>query len=300
MTAPFSIVVTCHNQVSYIQQAVESALAQPHGKEIIVVDDASTDGSPAILRQYRGRIKLIACETNQGASRARNLGASVATGDYLVFLDGDDVLLLWALEVYAAIVQAKRPKLILGKLLWCEQEIPAVDRNEMVHEIAVWDYESLVAKDRPYRGCASAMVVERSTFAEVGGWRNDLFPGEVDDLLAKLACSGRTIQICSPPTTAYRVHTANTVHQVPKFVQIMHTLLRNERAGDYRGGREHRFARRAFIGGPVFYWAQASLRSRCYRPALKLLASGWPMILAAIMRRIYARFKGRRPVEVIG
>ncbi len=97
----FSIIITSHNQANFIRDAVDSALAQLHGpKEIIVVDDASSDESQAILAEYSNTIRLIKLQNNVGAGSARNVGIEAAHGDFLVFLDGDDVLLPWALDAY--------------------------------------------------------------------------------------------------------------------------------------------------------------------------------------------------------
>ena len=68
--------------------------------KVIVVDDASVDGSQGILKQYGNAIRLLCLEKNAGACAARNQGAALASGEYLVFLDGDDAFLPWALEVY--------------------------------------------------------------------------------------------------------------------------------------------------------------------------------------------------------
>jgi hypothetical protein len=148
-----------------------------------------------------------------------------------------------------------------------------------------------------YRGCASALVVDRKTFFDVNGWTNDFFPGEVDDMLIKLGFSGRTIQICSPPTISYRVHEHNTVHQISGFVQMMQRIIRKERAGEYSGKAKHR--RYAFIGGPVFYWAKTALKTQYRVSGFKLLATGSPMILAAIIHRLFVKVKGKRPVETV-
>src|SRR5580704_8901642 len=115
----FSIIVTCFNQSAFIRETIESACNQTYpAKEVIVVDDASTDESSRILSEYRDQITLICCHENGGPSAGRNLGASSAEGDYLVFLDGDDVLQPWALEVYWRIIDIKQPKVILGTLLY--------------------------------------------------------------------------------------------------------------------------------------------------------------------------------------
>src|ERR1700733_3451386 len=122
MDAPrFSVIITCHNQSAYIRDAVNSALEQGYeAKEIVVVDDASSDASPQILKEYGDKIHFAAFQINQGCTTSRNLGAAMATGEYFVFLDGDDVLLPWALGVYDQVVSSKQPQIILSSMQWFE------------------------------------------------------------------------------------------------------------------------------------------------------------------------------------
>src|ERR1019366_8504283 len=102
----FSIIITSYNQPEFIKDAVDSALSQrPGAAEIIVVDDASTDGTQEVLRQYGDAIRLVCRETNGKCSVARNCGAALARGEYMVFLDGDDAFLPWALDVYERIIE---------------------------------------------------------------------------------------------------------------------------------------------------------------------------------------------------
>lgn len=86
-----SIIIPLYNQQEYISDAIESALSQtvkPH--EIIVINDGSTDNSLEIARKYP--IKVIN-QTNRGLPSARNTGIMNATGDYILPLDADDILL---------------------------------------------------------------------------------------------------------------------------------------------------------------------------------------------------------------
>src|SRR5271165_2862733 len=100
-TIRFSVIVTCYNQAQFIQDAVESVSSLPYAsKEVIVVDDGSTDNSVDLLRRYRDSVELLILPVNRGVGEARNQGAAVARGEYLIFLDGDDLLTPWALEVY--------------------------------------------------------------------------------------------------------------------------------------------------------------------------------------------------------
>ena len=77
----FSIVIACYNQRHFVQSAVESAISQPHpSKEVIAVDDGSSDGTPEVLDGFGDSIRLVKFEKNQGAIAARNHASSLATG----------------------------------------------------------------------------------------------------------------------------------------------------------------------------------------------------------------------------
>ncbi len=88
----FSVVIPCFNSSQYIERCVNSVLAQDYDDfELIVVNDGSTDNTLEILKAYDevNSIKVITQE-NQGVSIARNLGISLAQGDYIIFIDSDD------------------------------------------------------------------------------------------------------------------------------------------------------------------------------------------------------------------
>jgi glycosyltransferase involved in cell wall biosynthesis len=90
MPIAVSVIVAAYNAAGTIAEAIESALAQDFpGKEIIVVNDGSTDSTAAVLRTYGNRIRVIA-QKNGGQSAARNVAIAAAGGEYLAFLDSDD------------------------------------------------------------------------------------------------------------------------------------------------------------------------------------------------------------------
>ena len=300
MPPRFSIIITFYNQRDFIKDAVDSALALRNpGLEIIAVDDASTDGSVQVLKQYQSSVQVVCLETNQGACGARNRGASLATGDYLVFLDGDDAFMPWALDVYERIVQSKQPKMILGTMSWFEGALPAVLPGDAPQEISVVDYADYLRRDRSFGNSASALVVARQLFEAVRGWLIPLFPVEDQDLALRLGVAGRTIQILAPSTILHRAHANQTVNSVATCIAGVESLVRRERLGDYPGGARRRFERRALIGGVVFHWTRRAAKSGMYRDAMSLLAGGWPMILAAVSRRAAVILKGRQPSEIV-
>ncbi len=103
----FSVVIPAYNAASTIRRTLDSCLAQSHpAYEIIVVDDFSTDETPAILATYGDQIKNIQLLHNNGASTARNKGLDAATGDYIAFLDADDVWHPKKLEIVASILSS--------------------------------------------------------------------------------------------------------------------------------------------------------------------------------------------------
>src|SRR5437867_9299245 len=91
--ARVSAVIPLHNSQRYIRETIKSVLAQSYSDlETIVVDDGSTDGSPAIVASFGQAVRYVRQE-NSGAARARNQGVAIYKGEYIAFLDSDDVWL---------------------------------------------------------------------------------------------------------------------------------------------------------------------------------------------------------------
>lgn len=130
MPAVISCVMPVYNAEKYLSAAVESILSQNYPYfELILVDDGSTDPSPALCGEFSrkdDRVKLLS-RPNGGAAAARNAGLAAATGRYLTFVDADDILKPGA---FAAIARAaaSSPDLISYGFEWREEEktTPAV------------------------------------------------------------------------------------------------------------------------------------------------------------------------------
>jgi glycosyltransferase involved in cell wall biosynthesis len=296
----FSIIITSHNQSAYIRDAVNSALEQGYeAKEIVVVDDASSDASPQILKEYGDKIRFAGFQTNQGCTTARNLGAAMATGEYFVFLDGDDVMLPWALDVYGQIADLKRPKIILSGMAWFEASLQHLRPMKTPQQVEFAEYELLMKRDRQYQAGGSAIVIEREAFGQVKGWTEQFFPLEDIDMLMKLGNSGPAVQILSPCTKGYRIHSSNVRHRVPAMVEGLRNVIEREKSGVYPGGPNLRKERYAVLGAPVFFWIKSAYAAGLYGTALRVLARGWPMFLAACIRKISTAVRGRGKTEVL-
>ena len=107
-----SVIVATHNRAALVAEAIESVLAQTAPvREVIVVDDGSTDTTHQTLTGFGDRIRAV-FQTNQGASAARNHAMRLARGSWLAFLDDDDVWLATKIEEQLEVVR-RNPKLAL-------------------------------------------------------------------------------------------------------------------------------------------------------------------------------------------
>ena len=87
-----SLIIPTFNHARFLGAAIDSALAQTLGAvDVIVVDDGSTDDTPAVLARYAGRVRVLR-QPNRGLSSARNAGLAAARGTFVAFLDADDVM----------------------------------------------------------------------------------------------------------------------------------------------------------------------------------------------------------------
>jgi glycosyltransferase involved in cell wall biosynthesis len=117
-----TIIIPVHNTADYLRRCLDSVIQQSLTDiEIIVVDDASTDHSLAIIAEYAQRdrrIKLIAFDCNRGPGAARNTGINAATGTYLMFVDSDDWLEFNAAEAAHAKASEQQYDLVLFGYRW--------------------------------------------------------------------------------------------------------------------------------------------------------------------------------------
>lgn len=289
--------VTSYNQRQFIAAAVESALDQSlHPAEVIVVDDGSNDGSAELLKRYDKTALVVLRSANEGAIAARNHGATMARGDYVIFLDGDDVLLPWTLEVYDRVITRLRPVMIVGRRKWFRDDVPVLDVPSEIEYVA---YDAPLSKDRTAGLGASSLVIERRSFERAGRWTPGIFHLDLQDLYMKLGEAGTMVLITAPQTAGYRIHAGNSIHSVSPFLSSLHKLLDKERTGQYPGGTRYRLVtrRRAWLGGLSACWIRRAFAAGLFWPAVKLGTRSVPFITAALICRTAARLRGRQPIQ---
>ena len=155
-----SIIIPVYNTKQYLPDCLDFVLAQTFQDfEAICIDDGSTDNSLEILNQYTlkdNRIKVIS-QQNQGVSVARNTGLSHAKGNYITFLDSDDVISPYFLEkLYNAL--KKNPK---ADFAWCdfkETLTPLNQKNERIEKDFIfcqYPFDHFVNRKKPRIGASS-------------------------------------------------------------------------------------------------------------------------------------------------
>lgn len=132
-----SIIIPVYNVEKYLKECIDSVIAQTYKElEIIVIDDGSTDASSQICDTYEtidSRIKVIH-QCNGGLSVARNVGMSLATGDYIYFLDSDDYIDRTAVEKLCDLMEYNGADVVIfNAICFCEDHI-AVKKDSYIRK----------------------------------------------------------------------------------------------------------------------------------------------------------------------
>jgi glycosyltransferase involved in cell wall biosynthesis len=235
----FSVVIPTYNRAAYIRSALESVRRQQfQDYEAIVVDDGSNDGTLGILNDYEW-VKLLRQE-NQGPGAARNLGVSHSSGEYIAFLDSDDIWFPWALAAFAEVIQRYgQPDLVAATLqpFRQEAELQQITRARL-HVDSFADYYEASCKG--YFVGAGLMVVRKQAFQATGGFTNERIYAEDCDLSLRLGVGDGFVQILAPVTLGYREHSTNARRNLALICDGITNMIDSEWADKYPGGPSRR------------------------------------------------------------
>jgi glycosyltransferase involved in cell wall biosynthesis len=276
-TPLFSVVIPTYNRAVYLRQALASVDAQEFRDfETIVVDDGSTEDLSEVVREFQDRVTFVR-QDNSGPGVARNRGAAIATGEYLAFLDSDDVWFPWTLRVYAEAIEANpRPALLSGRLFSFESD---GDLNAVRFEPARWQaYPDYFASSRDGLYCGSGhTVVRRDVFLRAGGFTDRRINAEDHDFVMRLGTERGFVHVARPAMVGYRQHGGAMTGNVAQTIEGVRYLLRQEHEGRYPGGRERGADRRRILSQHVRPVSLAALRRGDRRAAWELYRQtlGW-------------------------
>jgi glycosyltransferase involved in cell wall biosynthesis len=208
-----SVVMPAKNATAHIREAIESVFAQGDDvSELIIVDDGSTDDTVSVVRSLgAGRIRL-AVNGNTGVSAARNLGAAMAGGHWLMFLDADDRLRPGAVStLVAAAKAAPHAVVVYGDYDSIDGEGRPIGRRGLLKQRSKPSGQvltRLAAGNFIVNG--GVMLVRADAFNAVGGFDESLKYCEDWHCWCRLAAVGE-FQFTRAHLLDYRVHAANTM-----------------------------------------------------------------------------------------
>jgi glycosyltransferase involved in cell wall biosynthesis len=211
-----SAIIPVYNCERYVSAAIESVLAQTYPvHEIIIVDDGSTDGTRAVLESYIGRIRYIRQE-KRGVAAARNSGIVHASGDFIAFLDADDLWLADKLQLQMDFLR-NHPQYGL-----VYSDMKTFDETGILHESVKiwlnmsppsgWIFKELFAETL---FACDATVFAKACVDRVGYFDESLAVGEDYNMWLRMA---RHFQIgyLDVPLTKYRQHASMTSRRIGK------------------------------------------------------------------------------------
>lgn len=197
-----SCIIPCYNAERFLGEAIESVIAQTLSPaEIIVIDDGSTDGSAAVAARYADRVKYLRQE-NAGPAAARNRGIELTHGNFVAFLDADDLWHPEKLERQAAKFTA-RPELEA-----CVTHLTAFWEVEVRHEQEALQGHARTRSSLPGY-VMQTMLARRSAFAKAGILNPALRFGEDTEWFIRARDEGVVLELMPDVLVFRRFHANN-------------------------------------------------------------------------------------------
>jgi glycosyltransferase involved in cell wall biosynthesis len=308
-----SVIMPCYNAGAFLESAVQSVLQQDYTGpvELLVVDDGSTDESVQIASRFEG-VKVLS-QSNQGPAAARNLALDHATGQYVAFLDADDLWLPGSLraridvlehdpEVAAVFANFSRwtPGNLAGETdLEVPDELPASLQDGIA---SGWLYPEILIDPIVH---IITIVARREVFASVGRFDVALRLGEDYDFWIRASNRFRFRHL-DVDAARYRMHATSTT-RVPRSTNYeFEVVARAVKRYGLSGPRgialnpkelDARLHQLCFKHGYLHFWhGEASIAAKSFRQSLRFQPShlkAWAYTAAAMGRSVVAGLSAR-------
>jgi glycosyltransferase involved in cell wall biosynthesis len=292
-----SIIIPVYNGAAFLRRSVTSALAQDYGNtEIIIVDNASTDETPTLMRELAGehpQLILTRCK-KRGASAARNHGLKRATGEWIQFLDVDDAL--FPDKVKRQLAEATtRTEWIIGG--YRNQYSDGSTLDNIPHSDP---WKGLVFKYRI--GCTHANLYRKAALEKIGGWKEDLVDNEDPELHFQLLANNANYLIIPEVSCVYHHRSAGQLSgRAPvggnlrrlALLQRVNAFLREERS-EYWVENEGYFRGALLRAIRVLATHNLGAAAGAYGVFLEQRGSTPPELISPLLLKLYSLLGFRR------
>jgi glycosyltransferase involved in cell wall biosynthesis len=214
-----SIVIPCYNSAEWLPQTLESVLSQTfQNMEIIAIDDGSTDNTLDILRSFGDKVKFRS-GSNRGVSAARNTGTKLAAGEFIQYLDADDILFPTALEQKLNALEQHDADVAYSNWQRLEEQSDSTFEPGDIVARAMEDIHSdpQIALFSDFWAPPAALLYRRRIIEKIGSW-NETLPIIQDARFFLDAALWHGTFVHVPETLAiYRVHQTSSLSKRNKF-----------------------------------------------------------------------------------
>jgi len=223
-----SIVIPSYNSQEFIVDTVKSAYNQDYPNfEVICVDNNSTDKTWALLNELKEQFPqlILSKETKQNACAARNKGMSLSSGEWLQFLDSDDLLMPSKISNQMNVIDS------------LEEEVPFLVGTYIRRDLVKNVEQEIKAIYDPWKGIiynrlgqTTTNLFSRKALEEVGGWNDDLKSSQEYDLMFRLLRRNDTIARCEKADTIVQaregsINTTNVLGNQHRYLHLMARIM---------------------------------------------------------------------------
>ena len=221
MSIKVTVIIPTYNALAFLPETLQSVYAQTFTDyEIVVVDDGSVDETLVWLEAHANdKVRVIAQE-NQGVSVARNRGVAEAKGEFIAFLDADD---LWEPDKLAKQLAVFEQNPQVGLVHTGTRILEADGEFGGVFGVSVGEGLADVIRYNPIR-CGSTPMVRRACFDEVGVFDSEIVRSEDWDMWVRIAVS-YAFGVVDEPLVIYRQHASNKSKDYTKLLSNMERIV---------------------------------------------------------------------------
>lgn len=221
MQPKVSILIPCYNAERWIAGAIQSALDQTYeNKEIIVVDDGSTDGSLNVIEQFNEKI-IYESGPNQGGNVARNRLLELSKGDWVQYLDADDYLLPTKIENQVSALNSETDILYSPSLLEFNEASTITKKILPIPE----PHDPYVLLARWYLPQTGSPLWKKQAILDVGGWKVDQPVCQEHELYLRLLIGGKKFTYFPKSESVYRQWSETTLWKKNQSFTRKHRLI---------------------------------------------------------------------------